>query len=596
MFRRGVKILLLFMVLGTFVLAGNTSAEEAAAVDISRAGTGARPLGLGRAYTALADDADAVLLNPAGTAYLRSISLMSIQSQFLNDVYYSTYALAWPTEFGTFGFGYVNTAINNINIAEWRGADPVIVGQAEYANNVFIASYARTISDELALGVGLKQFSQQFSNLNVKGSSAQGYNADIGLMYKFPRDWSMGLVWQNCYTGPSLRWDNDTQEILESHAKAGIAYQWRKAPNWLDLDRMVYVFDVDIPVAQTYQFSTYHTGAELWFGSVFAVRLGAGTRQAWIGGHPYSLIEPALGLGLDLWGLRVDYTYFPGAQDLADKAEKFFLSLSYQLPGGEALSPQNKREEGRTEGKAGAEQTLETGVQIKETQAVRPYYNDAEVGYKVLRRNIITIKDVMGDKAYDQSTAYFEQPSGERAQQLRLPPGETWFSYELGGKEHLAKIMVIKDYVDISERTPGYSAIQALTMGGILGGHRDNHGRFEPYLPVDQGEFEDALSLIQQGRFRYGIEPPYRDNPISRREAVMMVANRFGGDMERYLALFPKQEQSDIMEGRDGGSLQRFEMAELLVLARPVQERLLQLAQEYDLKPYEVYISGIPED
>jgi long-subunit fatty acid transport protein len=57
-----------------------------AAIDISDIGVGARPLGLGKAYVGLADDASAIFVNPAGLSQNDRLNLISMSGAMLSDV------------------------------------------------------------------------------------------------------------------------------------------------------------------------------------------------------------------------------------------------------------------------------------------------------------------------------------------------------------------------------------------------------------------------------------------------------------------------------------------------------------------------------
>ncbi len=608
MVRCGDKIILIVLFIWSMLLTGTVYADDAAAVDISRTGIGARPLALGGAYTAVADDGNAVLMNPAGLGFFTSPKALSIRSQPQQDVYYSTYALAWPTSFGTFGFGYVETNIEDIYLAEWQNGAPVVTGKASYANNVFLMSYAKALRTDLSVGLSVKKFGQQFANLGVQDASAQGINTDLGILYKLRSNWSFGVVYQNAVTTQTLSWGNEFTEMIESHVKAGIAYQYRQAPNWFDINRVGVMLDVDVPVAQAYHVATYHLGTELWIADVFAARLGASTREAHVSGKVVSLIDPSVGIGLNLWGFEVDYTYVPGAMDLGDKGQKFYLSIAYQLPDeqltiaeNETVEPQRDQER-QDDLLPDTEHNEEPVVQgdkgpvvIKQVMVSRPYYGGAEVSIKIVRKNVITVSDVLGAVKAGARTISFESEQGERSSQVRLNPGENWFVYSVNGKEYLKKIMLMKDYADMPERAQGYAEVRAMTSGGLLAGYHGN-GHYAPDRAADQGEFMKVVELLQQGGYRTASNIEYKGVPISRRDAVFMLISRFGGDLEQYAAVFPKQAQNEIMEGSDGGYVTRLEMAQLLIKTSQAKERLSLLAREYDLAPYELYLTGVEED
>ncbi|MFC1517761.1 PorV/PorQ family protein [Candidatus Margulisiibacteriota bacterium] len=581
-------LLIIMISLGTY--SGYLYADQdSRAEDITRAGIGARPMGMGKAYTALADDANAVLMNPAGMAYFTQPKAMNINTQLLNDVYYTTLALAWPTKYGTFGVGYVNVGIQNIHLAEWQAGQPVIVAKGSYANNVMLLSYANRISDRLAWGLTLKNFSEQFANISAENASARGNNLDAGIIYRLSRNWSFGAVYQNLITTPTLIWGTGEKEILESHLKTGVAYQYHEPVKGFNLNRINYMFDMDIPVGDYYGLVTYHLGAEVWWADTLAVRAGLGTREAYVAGQMRAMLEPAMGLGLNLWGVQFDFTYAPGVLDLDDKAEKYFLSIAYQLPDEREMLP----EEVLAKEKADLRQDL---LVIKEILPERPYWGSAEITTMVVYEHVLTAKGVLGRRVDDFKKIVFESRSGQHLNRLRIYPGENWLAYEIDGQEYVAKFLLLKDYADIYSTTPGYADIQSLTMIGVFKGYRGNKGFFEPYTKVQPAELQQAISRLKNG---YKEEPQVmagNEDALTKAEAVRIVRENFGGSSDKYLAVFPIQVREDIAEGMTGGVLSRYEMAQLLAKTGKATEQLAQLSQDYGISIGDTYVSSISEE
>ncbi|MDD5382196.1 MAG: hypothetical protein PHH60_00880, partial [Candidatus Margulisbacteria bacterium] len=58
------------------------------AADPTRLGVGARPLGMGKAFIGLADDAGALFLNPAGLGGMRDLAATTMTGKFINEVDY----------------------------------------------------------------------------------------------------------------------------------------------------------------------------------------------------------------------------------------------------------------------------------------------------------------------------------------------------------------------------------------------------------------------------------------------------------------------------------------------------------------------------
>jgi hypothetical protein len=132
-------------------------------------GIGVRPISMGKAFVAVADDANAGYWNPAGLAVLNTKQLSAMYSNPMNyafigdagvkDIGYHTVSLAYPTtNFGAIGFNLAYLSVGNIE---------EVNDNAEFTGNTFgnkelgaMVSYASSITDQVHLGLNLK-FVQQ---------------------------------------------------------------------------------------------------------------------------------------------------------------------------------------------------------------------------------------------------------------------------------------------------------------------------------------------------------------------------------------------------------------------------------------------------
>ena len=81
---------------------GSRAAETASFLNI---GVGARSLGMGGAYTALADDANALYWNPAGLSKLEKREFTASHAELFESTRLDFLAYAHPTALGTFAAG-----------------------------------------------------------------------------------------------------------------------------------------------------------------------------------------------------------------------------------------------------------------------------------------------------------------------------------------------------------------------------------------------------------------------------------------------------------------------------------------------------------
>ncbi|OGC03726.1 hypothetical protein A2276_07710 [candidate division WOR-1 bacterium RIFOXYA12_FULL_43_27] len=82
--------------------------------DAMTIGGGARPIGMGRAFVAVVEDADAPFINPAGIAGIKGPSAMAMYTNLLDEIYYREYSGVVPAVFGTVGAGFISTGVTGI--------------------------------------------------------------------------------------------------------------------------------------------------------------------------------------------------------------------------------------------------------------------------------------------------------------------------------------------------------------------------------------------------------------------------------------------------------------------------------------------------
>src|ERR1700689_2585823 len=97
------------------VFAGSDNVGTSGA-EFLKIGPGARPVGMGEAFTGVADDIHAIYWNPAGLGTLKSPEMTGMHMQYFQNIQYEFAAFAYPTQrFGTFGFAVTNLHTDDID-------------------------------------------------------------------------------------------------------------------------------------------------------------------------------------------------------------------------------------------------------------------------------------------------------------------------------------------------------------------------------------------------------------------------------------------------------------------------------------------------
>jgi hypothetical protein len=292
------------------------------APDPIRIAVGARQLGMGKAFTGLADDVSSIFLNPAGIANATSWQVTSMSGQLFEEFNYLSLSGLYPTEHGNFAVAYVGSSIDGAlptRIEAGTEADPVIVvdtsrSPMSYSNNLILLSYGRKMG-RLNLGANLKFFS-----VNLCGGSAQGNELDLGIQGK-PLPWlSLGATIQNAlpagmggklyYQGSG--WSEEYPAVL----KIGAA---------IDLHRVKLLADLDREMERANVPALMHLGVEWKPMELIAIR--AGIDQDAVGGETVNNLTA--GAGLYYGNFRFDYAYhqFAGAPGM----DNHFFSLTYGI-------------------------------------------------------------------------------------------------------------------------------------------------------------------------------------------------------------------------------------------------------------------------
>ncbi len=224
---------------------------------------GARAMGMGGAFVAVADDVTALHWNPAGLAGLPGVQVFGMRTSVYSVDGLSEDAVL--TSYGTGSMGY--------------GLGWMRTGAADlYSEDTLLAGYGtETPIDGLAAGITLKRFSVEapgYEYYNDPAFAAGGddaYAADLGALYRRGK-WSVGATVRNLGEPKLQLLSTTAEEDLDP-----IMSELRLGGTYLFRDVMLMTVEWRAPrEAPEYYENQYsiNLGSEVWFYDAFALRAG----------------------------------------------------------------------------------------------------------------------------------------------------------------------------------------------------------------------------------------------------------------------------------------------------------------------------------
>lgn len=351
-----------YLVLITLFVFCSSAVFAQAAPDPIRISTGARPLGMGKAFVGLADDVGSVFLNPAGLANPTRWQVTSMSGKLLEEFNYLSFSGLYPTQYGNVGLAYVGSSITGaLPTTIEAGSDPddpiytvdLTTDAMSYYNNLMILSYGdklkrildypvfNFVNDRLPnlkkanFGANLKLYSVNLTGDHITGGNAAGTEVDLGIQGK-PHPWiSLGANLQNALPfamGGKLHYDSGWEESYPAVLKLGAGFDlvgpetgkaWRK----IGPHRIKLLTDMDYEVSRSSNIPTlFHIGLEWKPLDLIAIRAGIDQEMVGVGQTENNMTG---GVGVYYGDFRFDYAYhqFAGAPGV----DNHFFSLSYGI-------------------------------------------------------------------------------------------------------------------------------------------------------------------------------------------------------------------------------------------------------------------------
>lgn len=307
-------------------LAGSARAQSEAGAQSLLIAPGARSDGMGRAFVAIANDANAVWWNPGGMAFARGHDASFMYTQLVpdlaDDVNYSYLAYVQHVE----GWGGIGGSVGYLSYGKSLATDEFGNDIGEFTSYEIAPTiaYGTEIVSNFGVGVALKlvrvDLAPAFVSLDGRAGRGTTFAADIGGLVKAPGiKSSFGAMIQNL--GPNIAYiDEDQSDPLGRNLKVGVGY----SPLENEVHRLLVAADANrfLLPGRTLAVDVWSVGAEYEFNRLLALRVG------YISDPRGTIEDMTFGLGLGYRGFRFDYASVPQSEFL-ERVNRFSASYHF---------------------------------------------------------------------------------------------------------------------------------------------------------------------------------------------------------------------------------------------------------------------------
>ncbi len=302
-------------------------------------GVGGKPLSMGGAYVAIANDVTAGYYNPAGLAALDypQIALMH-DERFGSLVNYDYAAAAFPLgDDMSLGLSVMRLGVDGIpdtrNALVDANGDGIIdintdrldysrISEFSDQDWAFYITFAKRSSDKFYYGASVKIIRRDIAEFG-----ATGIGFDVGAWYNPFENFFLGANIQDVTT-TLVAWNNGRNELISPTAKIGTAYKFQFLGG-----TFTPAFDLDIRFENRRFASNFnigpvsfdaHSGLDYNFRDLFSIRAG------------YNDVKQfTLGAGINLPKVQIDYSYArfsASAEDRLPDTHRISLILTLEQP------------------------------------------------------------------------------------------------------------------------------------------------------------------------------------------------------------------------------------------------------------------------
>jgi len=297
---------------------------------------GVRALGMGQAFTAVANDAAAPIYNVAGTGLLNQIEVTGMSSRlfageeglnFSASFVGAVVPLSRDKSYGTVsaGWGYLDdVGLHSESLA--------YLGYSRHLNDLF-----QTDLFDVSLGVNFKYLNQKYNrhdlDENLTGfASKDAFAIDAGVLARFANGISVGYSGKYlnspnmAFFGDTYVGDDPDNKNIQRHHVIGLSYFSELLP-LLKIPNFTIAADVEIRKMDTVWMFGAESKIKILNSSFLAIRAG-GWQQQLTFGAGYAI--PFGGEGEDKSFLTIDYAFILPLQ-IQNTIGSHFFGLSYRF-------------------------------------------------------------------------------------------------------------------------------------------------------------------------------------------------------------------------------------------------------------------------
>ncbi|MBD3384438.1 hypothetical protein GF407_05865 [candidate division KSB1 bacterium] len=293
--------------------------------DFMRIGVGARPLAMGSAFTAIADDAGSFYWNPGGMVSAKRFSLQVEHVPVFDGLaqYNSAALVVGLGEQLALGISWIRLGVDDIpRYGPLQGTRFDRMTQAQYRSTGEAEGVFTDTEDALMISIAHRRYydlyfgssvdpiviplevsfglNGKYIHQKLDQSSGSGQGLDAGFLLRFtslkhkknePLTWiGIGAMFRDI-SRTSIIWDTESghKDRINRQIQAGVAFS-----------HLISLFRTRLTLSADKEFGFYsalHAGAEARFFHLLALRAG------------FYREEPTFGAGFSLGGVTIDYAF-----------------------------------------------------------------------------------------------------------------------------------------------------------------------------------------------------------------------------------------------------------------------------------------------